>query len=108
MFATDARAVELTHKAIANACVNDAAMKAIHPIFPLLLLLPLEHSETLSNHDVMAAELEKGEFGDMEKKYAKDHRDVIVRFGRYPHRNEIMGREHTPEEAEFLKTHKGW
>ena len=36
-------------------------------------------------------------------KYAKQHRDIVQRFGRFPHRNEILGRETTAEEAEFLK-----
>jgi len=36
--------------------------------------------------------------------YAAGHRDIVERFGRFPHRNGILGRETTPEEAEFLKT----
>lgn len=36
-------------------------------------------------------------------KYANLHRDIISRFGRYPYRNSVMGRESTPEEVEFLK-----
>ena len=41
-------------------------------------------------------------------KYATDHKAVIDRFGRYPHRNAVLGRESTAEEAEFLKEHSGW
>ena len=36
--------------------------------------------------------------------YAKNHHDTIVKFGRYPYRNEVLGRESTPEEVEYLKT----
>jgi uncharacterized protein (DUF924 family) len=36
--------------------------------------------------------------------YAARHRDIVERFGRFPHRNGILGRETTSEEAEFLKT----
>jgi uncharacterized protein (DUF924 family) len=33
-----------------------------------------------------------------------EHHDIIARFGRFPHRNEVLGRKSTPEELEFLKT----
>lgn len=36
--------------------------------------------------------------------YARKHRDIIAQFGRYPHRNEALGRESTPAEIEYLKT----
>jgi len=41
-------------------------------------------------------------------KYAIEHRDIIARFGRFPHRNAILGRTNSDEEQEFLKTHKGF
>jgi uncharacterized protein (DUF924 family) len=41
-------------------------------------------------------------------RYEWEHKKIIDRFGRYPHRNAILGRESTPEELEFLKTHKGF
>ena len=41
-------------------------------------------------------------------KFANDHLEVVEKFGRYPARNEPLGRESTPEELEFLKTHAGW
>ena len=40
--------------------------------------------------------------------YAKKHADVIGQFGRYPHRNEVLGRKNTPEEIEYLKTADRW
>ena len=39
---------------------------------------------------------------------AKDHHDVLEKWGRYPSRNEALGRKSTEEETEFLKEHKGW
>jgi uncharacterized protein (DUF924 family) len=75
--------------------------------------LPLGHSEDLALHErsVSYAEEEavnapshlraRAEFGVSQAKAA---RDVIVRFGRQPHRNEILGRESTPEELEYLRT----
>ena len=75
--------------------------------------LPLGHSEDLALHErsVSHAEEEaanapshlraRAEFGVSQAKAA---RDVIARFGRHPHRNEILGRECTPEELEYLRT----
>ena len=37
-------------------------------------------------------------------KFATDHNEIVMKFGRYPHRNEAMGRESTPEEEQFIKT----
>ena len=37
-------------------------------------------------------------------KYTLEHHDVVARFGRFPHRNEVLGRENTPEELDYLKT----
>jgi len=74
--------------------------------------LPLEHSEAMNDHgrclelfkglvDCAPAPLE----GDAEYylDFAERHKAIVERFGRYPHRNEILGRATTPEEAEFLE-----
>ena len=63
--------------------------------------LPFEHSEDLADQDygvVLCAET--GEPDDL--KWARLHRDIIARFGRFPHRNAALGRTTTPEEQEFL------
>lgn len=63
--------------------------------------LPFEHSETMADQDY-AMEL-FGRIGDAElMKYAKLHRDLIERFGRFPHRNAALGRESTQEEIDYL------
>jgi uncharacterized protein (DUF924 family) len=67
--------------------------------------MPFEHSEDLAMQD-RAVELftrlaaETGVDGPLP--WAEKHRDVIRRFGRFPHRNEILGRASTPEELAFL------
>jgi uncharacterized protein (DUF924 family) len=67
----------------------------------LFLYLPFEHSETLAEQD-RSMELFAG-IGDAElMKYAKLHRDLIERFGRFPHRNAALGRESTLEEIDYL------
>ena len=67
----------------------------------LFFYLPFEHSESLADQD-RSMELVDG-IGDVElTKYAKLHRDLIVRFGRFPHRNVALGRESTREEIDYL------
>ena len=70
------------------------------------LYLPFEHSESLADQ-IRACELIQPldafpETADTYR-YAVAHREIIERFGRFPHRNAILGRVSTPEEIEFLK-----
>jgi uncharacterized protein (DUF924 family) len=63
--------------------------------------LPLEHSEQLDDQE-RCVEIAR-RYGDDEfTKYAEQHADIIRRFGRFPHRNPILGRTTTPEEQAFL------
>ena len=67
----------------------------------LFFYLPYEHSESLADQD-RSMELFAG-IGDAELlRYAKLHRDLIERFGRFPHRNVALGRESTREEIDYL------
>jgi len=66
------------------------------------LYLPLEHSENLADQETCVRL-----FTDLDENpewldYAVRHRDIIARFGRFPHRNAVLGRASTPEEIEFL------
>ena len=74
--------------------------------------LPLEHSEEPLDHErchevftALCADVPDTLRADADNylDYAKQHREIIDRFGRYPHRNEILGRASTKEEIEFLK-----
>ncbi|RUO23934.1 DUF924 domain-containing protein [Aliidiomarina minuta] len=73
------------------------------------LYMPLEHSENLDDQEAAVAQFsalheeEPGEETAVLLDFAKQHHAIIQRFGRYPHRNEILGRESTVEELEFLK-----
>lgn len=71
------------------------------------LYLPFEHSE---DREAQRQSVELfAALGDPSAlDYARQHRDIIERFGRFPHRNRILGRESTPQEIEFLKTHPGF
>jgi uncharacterized protein (DUF924 family) len=64
---------------------------------------PFHHSEALADQE-MAVALFDSIADDKSKAYGRGHRDVVARFGRFPHRNEVLGRTSTPEEIEFLKT----
>ena len=75
------------------------------------LFLPLEHSELLAHQDLCVAQFEalardaRPAFRPLCERsldYAHQHRDIIQRFGRFPHRNAILGRENTDEEVSYL------
>jgi len=72
------------------------------------LYMPLMHSEGIADQDRSVALFQKlaadgAENGEMTLDYAIRHRDIIAAYGRFPHRNEILGRESTAEEIELLK-----
>lgn len=88
------------------------ADQALRPIERVFFYLPLEHAESLELQErsvslfgalAAAAPAEEQEGFRGYADYAIRHRDIIARFGRFPHRNRILGRGSTPEEAEFLK-----
>lgn len=74
------------------------------------LIMPLMHSESVVDQDLCLQLFEKLSKEDQQYewnvKFAKLHKDIIVQFGRFPHRNTVLWRESTPEEIEFLKLHK--
>lgn len=95
-FATDPKAL-----AIAKEAVLAGFDQGFAPIDRQFFYLPFMHSEILADQDTSVALYEAlGE--ELQLRYAHIHRDVIARFGRFPHRNPLLGRQTTPEEAEFL------
>lgn len=83
--------------------------RSLLPVQRWFIYLPFEHSENLE-HQRCSVELFKHLSDDPDSKttveYAIRHMEVIERFGRFPHRNAILGRASTPEEREFLKKAK--
>lgn len=69
--------------------------------------LPLEHSEDLLDQ-IECVQLYRRMKDEENLKYAIEHHDIIARFGRFPHRNKVLGRENSDEEEEFLRTHEGF
>lgn len=106
-FASDAHALE-----IARASLAAGHDLAVLPAQSTFFYLPFEHSESLEDQRVAVAKISASPeraTGEVKKllegtvDYAIRHQDVIERFGRFPHRNKILGRASTPEEEEFLK-----
>ncbi len=100
-FAADALALEAARHALAQG--HD---KVLLPVERLFTYLPFEHSETLEDQERACELMQPLEaFRETEGvyRYAVAHRDIIRRFGRFPHRNAILGRPSTPEELAFLK-----
>ncbi|RWB53060.1 DUF924 family protein [Mesorhizobium sp.] len=95
MYATDPLARHFADRAIAAG--HDLALDQALRVF---LYLPFEHSESLSDQQ-RSVELTAARAPDY-LKYAKEHLEIIQRFGRFPHRNRMLGRETTAEERAFL------
>ncbi len=99
-FAGDARAL-----ATAQDAVERGLDRSLKPFGRWFLYMPFEHAE-----DSAAQQRSLALFGALAEdsglaaplEWAQKHADVIARFGRYPHRNAILGRTSTPEEVAFL------
>ncbi|MEL6320460.1 MAG: DUF924 family protein [Cyanobacteria bacterium J06626_14] len=101
-FASDAQARDVAQKAI-----DQGFDQNVPPLQRFFFYLPLEHSEDLSDQE-QSVYLSRKLFDacpDLADTYdyAVRHKDVIEQFGRFPHRNAILGRESTAEELDFLK-----
>lgn len=95
-FAQDPIALVLAQEAV--AC---GALSSLNPTQRNFLLLPYMHSESRQIH-VVAESLYKEFAAPGAYDFELRHKAIIDRFGRYPHRNETLGRTSTPEEVEFL------
>ena len=108
-FAADFLALELTLKSFKDK--KDQDLQLIERVF---FYMPLMHTENLKVHDISVNQFHNlveesktqsphnTSYYEYTLKYAKSHRDIIERFGRFPHRNEILNRPSTKEELSFL------
>lgn len=101
-FAGDALALEA-----ALALDDSGANQTLPPVQRVFAYLPFEHAESLSMQlrsvDLFDMLRSSATGFDSTFDYARRHYEIIRRFGRFPHRNAILGRASTAEEAEFLK-----
>jgi uncharacterized protein (DUF924 family) len=95
-YSSDAPAREVASRAIARG-----ADIRVEPALLEFLYMPLMHSEHLADQ-LRCVELFRKTGQTDNLKYAEDHAEIIRRFGRFPHRNPILGRPTTPEEQAFL------
>ena len=95
-FASDAQARDVARRAIAKA-----VDRRVDPILLEFLYLPFMHSEHLADQLDCVALFQNTDNAE-NLKYAHEHADIIRRFGRFPHRNRLLGRDTTEEEQAFL------
>ena len=93
-FATDALALAAARHAVDHGF--DRAMLEVQRTF---VYLPFEHSENLADQE-RSLELFAG---NANYEWARRHSEIVRRFGRFPHRNAVLGRQSTPAEIEFLR-----
>lgn len=103
-FATDPHALALSKYAVAKGFDTD--LSAFEKLF---MYMPLMHSEALDDQDAgIALCTACGEYDEKQMAFAQEHREIIVKYGRFPHRNALLGRESTPEEIAFMEGHEGY
>ncbi|MDO9563187.1 MAG: DUF924 family protein [Bradyrhizobium sp.] len=96
MYATDPLA-----RAYARQALAAGHMAQVEPALRLFFCLPFSHSEDMRDQD-LSVRL-NAELGEPWLAHAEGHHDIIRRFGRFPHRNPVLGRITTPEEAAYLQ-----
>lgn len=101
-FATDGLARE-----VANRAIEAGFDTQVDDTLRFFLYMPFEHGEDMADQDRSVA-LFEGLGDEKLMKYATAHRDVIDRFGRFPHRNAALGRTNTPEEQAWLDAGGGF
>jgi uncharacterized protein (DUF924 family) len=95
-YAGDPKALEMARFALAHG-YPAAYSRYLRQFF----FTPFHHSESLTDQELycsLTAALD-----EEATEYGREHRDVVARFGRFPHRNEVLGRTCTAEELEYLK-----
>ncbi|EPJ49217.1 MAG: hypothetical protein OFPII_01970 [Osedax symbiont Rs1] len=101
-YATDAMALALSQEAIRIINENPSVSQDLSAVEKSFLYMPFMHSESVMIHEI-AKKLFDEIAIQSNINSAKQHYDIIKRFGRYPHRNQLLWRESTPEEMEFLE-----
>ncbi|WP_166302267.1 DUF924 family protein [Bradyrhizobium sp. 2S1] len=87
---------------VAGRAIDRGVDARIDPLLREFLYLPFEHSEHLADQQRCVALFRQCGGHPDNLRYAEDHADIIRRFGRFPHRNRVMGRQTTADEQAFL------
>lgn len=99
-FATEQKAVAVAKRAVAQGFHQRLAGDRL-----LFLFMPLMHSEQGADQDLSVALFAAA---GLETRWPEHHRDIVRRFGRFPHRNAILGRHSTPEELDYLASERAF
>lgn len=97
-FETERNAIDVAREAIKGDFVSQLSKDKLSFLF-----MPFMHSERLEDQD-LAVELFRKHGLERSLEFAKHHREIVRQFGRFPHRNDILGRENTVEEIEYLES----
>lgn len=97
-FQTEKKAVEVALSAIDQGF--DEQLSKAHLAF---LFMPLMHSENIEHQDLSVKFYKKHDL-KANIKFAEHHRDIVRKYGRFPHRNQILGRKSSKEEIEYLNS----
>ena len=95
MYATDAMA-----RTAAEAAIEAGHDRAVAPALQRFFYLPFAHSEIMEDQERCVALVDR--LGEPDLSHARHHCDIVRRFGRFPHRNPILGRVMTPAEQRYL------
>lgn len=97
-FSTEQQAVAITKHAIDKGFDQQIDKSQL-----AFLYMPLMHSENMADQDLSVALYETAGLGN-NARFARHHREIVRRFGRFPHRNAILGRANTPQEIDYLNS----
>jgi uncharacterized protein (DUF924 family) len=94
-------ATEADSRAVAERAIERGFDQALDDQGKAFLYMPFMHSEFLADQERSLALFAAAGL-DANLKWARHHRDIVHRFGRFPHRNAVLRRQHTPDETEWL------
>ena len=94
-------ATEAQSRVVADQAISAGWDRLMDEVRKPFFYLPFMHSETLADQERSLALFAQAGLSD-NLRWARHHRDIVLRFGRFPHRNALLGRESTPEERHWL------
>ncbi|OOY35530.1 hypothetical protein BOV90_03995 [Solemya velum gill symbiont] len=97
-FETESKAIEISKLAINKGFDKELTQEALP-----FLIMPLMHSENIQDQELSVRLFKQHNLAD-NLRFAEHHRDLIRKFGRFPHRNKTLGRESTEEEKQYLQS----
>lgn len=109
MFRAEAKSFSTEQKAVACSkyCISQGFDRKITQDRVAFLYMPLMHSENIADQDLAVTLFEQANLPNS-LHFAKHHRELIRRFGRFPHRNRILGRNSSTEEIEYLNSREAF